>query len=142
MNVDRVKLTQTLKTFEGLKLTPYVDTKGNVTIGYGHNLTGYTITQDEAETLLNDDIDAVIAALDAQPTSVICFDCINSVRQQVLVEMAYQLGVGGLLQFRRMLGAVQRKDFNLAADEILASAAAQECPDRFASLAARMRAGV
>ena len=49
------------------------------------------------------------------------FDELNEPRQCVLVSMAYQLGVKGLLGFKRMLGAIQTKCWNDAAHEGLDS---------------------
>jgi len=54
MNLDR--LQESLRVHEGLKLKPYTDTEGHLTIGFGHNLdNGITIKQ--AYALLADDID-------------------------------------------------------------------------------------
>ena len=38
--------------------------------------------------------------------------------QSVLVDMSYNLGVHGLMQFHRMLDAMQNGDYDTAADEI------------------------
>ena len=42
---------------EGLRLFPYADTVGKLTIGFGRNLTDIGISRDEADALLTNDLD-------------------------------------------------------------------------------------
>ena len=48
-----------LKRHEGLRLKPYQDTIGKLTIGYGRNLDDRGISKEEAEYLLRNDISRV-----------------------------------------------------------------------------------
>ena len=69
------------------------------------------------------------------------FHTLNDVRQNIIANMAYQLGIDGLLKFKRFLMACQEHDFDTAADEILDSKAARQAPERFQRHAVSMRTG-
>jgi lysozyme len=74
-----------LKTDEGLRLQPYTDTKGSLSIGYGRNLTANGITEAEASGMLQDDVEAVTEKLSAFSW----FKAVSPVRQDVLINMAH-----------------------------------------------------
>jgi lysozyme len=57
-------LTADLIRDEGLKLKPYTDTVGKLTIGIGRNLTDRGISRQEALVLARNDVDAAAAELD------------------------------------------------------------------------------
>jgi lysozyme len=60
-------------------------------------------------------------------------------RQQILIEMAYQMGGRGLMKFKRFLAALKEGNFSLASDEMLDSSWARDhTPARAKRLAARM----
>jgi len=50
--------------------------------------------------------------------------------------MGFQLGVRGLLNFRRMWTALEQKDYAMAAEEALDSRWAEQTPNRAAEVAA------
>ena len=66
----------------------------------------------------------------------------DEVRAEVLVDMAFNMGVGGLLNFRKMLAAIDQGDFGVAADEMLNSQWARQVGKRAEHLARQMRMGV
>jgi lysozyme len=128
----------TLMRDEGFRAKPYKDRKGVLTIGYGTNLE-HGITADEAMFLLESRI--AVAVFDCQ-RSLPWFWQLDVVRQSVLVQMRYQLGLSGLLGFRQMVKALERGDLETAADEMLDSAWAREdSPARAHRLAHAMRTG-
>ena len=53
-NLDALRAS--LKLHEGLRLHPYADTTGHLTIGWGHDLTDDGIGTDLAELMLSEDI--------------------------------------------------------------------------------------
>lgn len=120
-----------LCTDEGLRLAPYRDTRGFLTIGYGRCLDRRGISEGEATMMLDNDI----AALSAQLGAMLFFRALDPVRQDVMLNLAYNLGIAGLLGFRRMIGALDMHDWNTAAAELLDSAAARELPVRYHRLA-------
>ena len=131
-----------LKIDEGCRLTAYQDTVGVWTIGYGHTggvKKGDKITQKEAEEFLLED--TLEAARDAS-TLPVGFDGLNAVRQSVLVNMTFNLGLTRLLNFKRFLSAVQVRDFDTAALEMLDSKWAGQVGQRAIRLAKLMKQGV
>ena len=103
--MNRQLLLEQLERHEGLRLKPYRDTVGKLTIGYGRNLDDRGISEDEAGFMLDNDIDLVVAELERMPL----FLSLNPVRQVVLANMAFNMGMPTLLTFRRMLGALAEK---------------------------------
>ena len=135
MPLDYQALLAELQTDEGLRLSPYVDTEGVWTVGYGHNLTARPISLAVAEMLLKDDVDAVLGSLAALPW----FAGLSDVRQRVIANMTFNLGVGGLHSFHDMVAAIGRQDYGAAADAMLASRWANQVGARAPRLARMMR---
>ena len=118
----------------GLELKPGDTLHGNLTIGYGHNLTALGIT--DAMMLLRDDI---ANAFEVVHHNFSCFDQLSRPRQLVLLSMAYNLGPK-LSQWPRFISAVHKGDYADAAREIEDSKAAkQDAPARYKELAKMMR---
>jgi len=133
-----MNLREQLKEMEGLRLKPYLDTEGHWTIGYGCNLDE-GITQDEADYLLTNRLRKATQEVDgALPWA----RSLNPPRFAVLVNMAYQMGLGRLMGFRRMLAACEIGDYKMAEAEMLDSRWAREqTPERARVLATQMRTG-
>jgi lysozyme len=136
---DRARLQAQLMRHEGLRLKPYLDTVGKMTIGYGRNLDDVGITRDEASYMLNGDIDRTVKALLTHLPWMLDLD---TVRQAVLCNMAFNLGVTGLLTFQRTLKAIQQDRFEDAAAHMLESKWAEQVGQRAVELAEQMRSGV
>jgi lysozyme len=134
--MNRTQLRALLVKHEGERLKPYRDTVGKVTIGVGRNLDDDGISADEATVLLDDDINRLWHEL---PGAIACFPSLDDVRQHVLMDMAFNMGVAGLLKFTKMLAAIEARDFSTAADEMLSSAWAREVGARATELATMMR---
>jgi lysozyme len=66
---------------------------------------------------------------------------VDPVRRAVLISMAYQLGVSGACGFRRMLVALEARNYTLAAAELVDSQAARQTPGRYSELAQMMATG-
>ncbi|RRS07652.1 glycoside hydrolase [Pseudoalteromonas sp. J010] len=126
-----------IKKHEGFRRFPYLCTAGKLTIGYGRNLDDSGINEDEAESLLASDVENAKAAVSRRINTQHC----NEARIAVLVNMAFNLGVTGLLNFRRMLQAVEKGDFETAALEMLDSRWAKQVPIRAQELAQQMICG-
>lgn len=143
-------LRQTLIADESLRRLPYLDCcgkywrlctcaqKGKLTIGVGRNLDDVGISVPEANVLLDDDIDAAVAQCSQ---AFGWFATLDSVRQGVLVNMTFNLGIDGLKQFTQTLAAIERRDYPGAAKLMLQSKWADEVGGRAARLAARMETG-
>jgi lysozyme len=132
-------LRQMLVEDEGYRQYPYNDTTGHLTIGIGRNLTSNGISLSEAYTLLNNDIAYFTAKLEENIPS---FDELNAARKIVLVNMCFNLGLKGLLEFRAMLNAIADKDWDAASREITFSKAAVQTGHRYERLAQIMKTGL
>ena len=135
----RDRLIRHLIRDEGLRLKPYVDTVGKVTIGIGRNLTDNGISEGEAYAFLENDLDKVEEALDR---SLPWWRGLDAVRQEVLQNMAFNLGIGGLLGFKNTLAAVRAGLWTNAARGMRASKWARQVGARAGRLASAMETGV
>ena len=131
MNLDRV--IDSLKQEEGFDGMPYEDTLGIPTIGYGTKLP---LTEEEAELLLKHRLDKKILEISEKEPF---FLDLPQKAQEVIANMAYQLGVGGVLKFKKMWAALKKGDYQKAADEMLDSKWAKQTPNRAKRLAEIMR---
>ena len=104
-----------LKDHEGLRLKPYSDTAGKLTIGWGRNLTDTGISYEEAEFLRDNDI----ARHTAEARSNFdWFDGLSPVRQDVVVELIFNMGIGGFSTFHNMIEAIVQGNWHQAAWEL------------------------
>ena len=122
----------------GKRIVPGTKVIGHPTIGYGRALDTRGITMAEARTWLDEDLQDTYDRLVKRLPQLTTLD---PVRQGVLIEMAYQMGVDGLLDFHSTLLAVERGDYAAAADHMLASRWAKQTPTRAKTLANVMRTG-
>ena len=132
------KLIEQLKVHEGLRLKVYKCTEQYNTIGYGRNLDTNGITKDEAETMLVNDIIKVMEALHDKGL----LQDHTQPRKDVLINMAFQMGVSGLLRFQNMILALDERNYSEAARQMLDSRWAKQTPNRANELAKQMRDGV
>ena len=131
-------LTARLVRHEGLRLKPYRDTTGNLTIGVGRNLDAVGVSRPEALSMLANNITMVEAALDAgQPW----WRKLDDVRQDVLAELAFNLGPAGVASFHDTLSALRAGQYAAAADHLMASRWAVEVGARAGELASLLRTG-
>ncbi len=110
MNIEKFK--SQLLLHEDLRLKPYVDTVGKLTIGVGRNLTDVGITREEALYFLGHDIVKVSSQLDEV---LPWWRQMSEVRQRVLADMCFNMGITRLLKFTNTLAAMRRGDYTAAA---------------------------
>lgn len=136
------ELTTQLRRDEGVKAAAYQDHLGFWTIGVGRLIDsrkpGAGLRPDEIDYLLANDIKDRVAAL---RKALPWFDDLTEPRQGVLVNMAFQLGTAGLLEFKKTLALIQSGDYGKAAIQMLASKWAQQTPERARRLAEQMKTG-
>jgi lysozyme len=132
-------LIESIKKHEGLRLYPYQDSLGFWTIGYGRCIEKKGITPQEADMMLQTDIDASTAQFNTLPDRV--KDACNSARMETIIEMIFQLGFSGTMRFRKMFTAIEARDFERASMEMLDSRWARQTPGRCRELAETMRTG-
>ncbi|MBQ4836320.1 MULTISPECIES: glycoside hydrolase family protein [Pseudoalteromonas] len=126
-----------IKKHEGYRRFPYYCTGGKLTIGYGRNLDNKGVDKDEAEYLLAQDIQNALAGVKRRIDISHC----NEARVAVLTNMALNIGLQGLMGFKKMLAHVQQGEFEDAAVEMLDSRWASQVPSRAQELAQQMLSG-
>lgn len=136
--MNKLILMQELQSDEGLKLFPYVDAVGKLTVGIGRNLSDVGISEDEARLLLANDVAKAAADL---TRFLPWYSALDEVRQRVLLNMTFNLGVRGLLKFEQTLASIKRGDYEAAAQGMLSSVWARQVGRRATRLAAMMRTG-
>lgn len=134
----RDEIKQQLIKHEGLKLHPYVDVKGKITIGVGRNLTNNGISLEECYILLDNDIDRVIAELS---TNLPYFLALDEIRQRVLIDMNFNLGLTSFLKFKNTLELVKEGHYTSASQNMLQSNWAEQVGDRAIRLSRMMNTG-
>lgn len=139
MDLDR--LAAQLKLHEGVIPHAYQDSLGYWTIGVGRLIDkrrGGKLRDDEVVYLLKNDIAEVCKALDAK---LPWWRTLDPIRQRVIADMAFNLGVDGLAKFKNTLAAVQAKRWSDAAEGMLASLWARQVGQRARRLAEMMLTG-
>ena len=137
------RLLDQIRQDEGFSASAYLHTRGVPTIGYGATyIAGERVTMDTddithavALSMLMGDVYG--ACIDAQGL----FSNFNSIsydRQEVLVNMAFNLGRTGLSRFVKMRAAIAAGDFNRAALEMANSNWYHQVGDRAKRLVNRM----
>ena len=134
-NLPRLKAQ--LRRHEGIRYKPYKDTVGKLTIGVGRNLDDKGISESEADMMLDNDIKD--ACLDA--SSVPGFSGADPVRQCVLINIVFNMGLYRVMRFKKMIAAILQKNWHEASKEMLDSKWADQVGKRAAELSEQMRTG-
>ena len=145
MEANDPLLIAELRRDEGVRYEPYDDTVGVKTVGVGHNLMAkplgliYPLTDAEVDRILALDIADTIEDLDDK---LPWWRELSEVRQRALANMAFNMGIGGLLGFRNTLAAIMAGRYDAAAKGMEDSKWARQVGKRAERLAKMMREGV
>lgn len=123
------------------KHVPYDDHLGYKTIGYGHLIDprrGGGISEDVARYILKADI---IEKTKELREHLEWFDDLDSIRQQALLLMVFQMGIQGVLRFKRMLAAMRNEEWEKAYVEAKDSKWYAQTPARAQRVATMIRKG-
>ena len=133
------KLEEQLIKHEGLVLGMYKDSVGVLTIGVGRNLE-HTGLRNEAEAkfLLRSDLVAIRAELER---AIPWLSDLSEARQHVLMDMAFNLGVSGLMKFEKTLRHVANGNYAAASVEMLRSRWSRQVHQRSVTLSEMMARG-
>ena len=144
---------------EGLRLAVYKDSLGIDTIGIGRNLVGRGITDEELDWMDIPNMDAIyehgITEADAMylaknDIAIVedelcraheCVADLDAVRQLVVMDMAFNMGVPRLCKFKKMWAAIHEGDFATASVEMLDSRWAKQVKGRAIKLSEAMKSG-
>lgn len=146
------ELVQDLIRHEGLVLKVYDDAtgkevktgdtvQGKLTIGIGRNLQDNGISEEEAKMMLYHDIDKFYKQVKADKRIRHTFNNLDNTRQRVIMNMVFNMGLDGVLSFKKMVQALEVKDYNEAAFQMLDSKWAKQVGKRAEELAQLMRMG-
>lgn len=127
-----------IKRHEGYKKRPYRCSMGKLTIGYGRNLDDKGLLEQEAEFLLFKDVEE---ARIETTKAFDFFETLSQTRQEVLVEMAFNMGIKKLKRFKKMIDALKKQNFKEASVQMLDSLWAKQVKSRAQTLALLMEQG-
>jgi lysozyme len=125
-----------LRVDEGFRANVYKDSQGNATIGYGFAI-GSGLSKPAALALLS----AQVADLQNQLTTYYWWAALDDPRASAVLNVAFNVGLEGLLHFPKMLAAIAVKDWQTAHDQLLNSDAARLNVDRYKRLAQTLLLG-
>ena len=126
-----------LEQQEGFRSKPYRDSRGFLTVGFGTNLDA-GITREQAEAMMQVQLAVNESALGGYSW----FTSLDPVRRGVVENMAYNLGLTGVLEFKDMIAAIKARDWPEAARQMRASVWRVQVGDRALVLADIMETGV
>jgi len=149
-----MNLIEQLKKQEGFSSVVYKCPGGFNTIGYGYNLDANPlklssleishahtngVPEHEAERLLK----LMVSKLQAElPDKIKSWSRLSQVRKDILVNMAFNMGVEGLLGFKSMLACLVADNYLTASIEMLNSKWKRQVKGRAIVLAEQMRLGI
>ena len=135
----REKLLDMLTLHEGLELKPYKCTSDKLTIGIGRNIEDIGITEEEARYLLQNDVDRILKEVEHWTF----LEKLDDVRQAVILDMVFNMGISkfNANTWVKTFAAIQDKDWEKAANEMLDSKWAKQVGQRAIRLSQMMRKG-
>ena len=139
---DYTDLMERIKKHEGFVPKIYKDSLGFATIGYGHLVLpeeqweeGKEYSKEQLEHVFKTDFNNAVG----QATGLMDGMNLDDKAREVIIEMVFQLGVGGVGKFKKMWEALRNKDYGEASFQMMDSRWAKQTPNRAESLSKVMR---
>ena len=136
------ELKEQIKEHEGFVPRTYKDSLGKRTIGFGHLCVepeqwddDKEYTREELERVFDNDFQEALKNAE----SLIGERSINFIAKQVIIEMVFQLGIGGVGKFKKMWLALDKEDYGEASFQMMDSLCAKQTPNRAEKLSQKMR---
>jgi len=135
---------------EGYREKPYRDTLGYPTVAGGIKigpkgaaLSNYTFTVPRrvGDVWKEVFVENTITEMQLRPVIISALKSCNDPRRDVLISMAYQMGVPGLAGFKNTLAMISQGNFDGASRGMLNSLWAKQTPERAQRHAEVMRSG-
>ena len=140
MNYDDLKAR--IKEHEGFRDQVYKDSLGFATIGYGHLvldtdhfIEGQSYPKEHLEKVFDGDFDTACS----NANQLIKDLPLHHQAKCVIIEMVFQLGIGGVSKFKNMWRALKKNDYQIASEEMLDSKWAKQTPKRAEELSSVMK---
>jgi lysozyme len=125
-----------LRFEEGFRADPYLCSEGYVTVGVGTKLHTYkgldpssfciSVSETQADEWVKRELSTQSFSLSKQPS----YSLLSDDRKAIIQSMAYQMGITGLFNFKKMWAALDAGNYGDAADEMLDSRWAAQTPER------------
>lgn len=135
--MSRDQLKAQLQRQEEYRFKLYRDTVGKTTGGFGHNFDAKGVSRTVAAFILDEDI----ADAEKEAATFPWFVAIDSTRQDVVINMIFNLGLEKFSEFKHMISFLAAGKYFEAADEMLRSAWYHEVGNRAVELAMIMESG-
>ena len=139
---DYTDLMERIKKHEWFVPKIYKDSLGFPTIGYGHLVLpeeqweeGKEYSKEQLEHVFKTDFNNAVG----QATGLMDGMNLDDKAREVIIEMVFQLGVGGVGKFKKMWEALRKKDYGEASFQMMDSRWAKQTPNRAESLSKVMR---
>ena len=136
------ELKEEIKLHEGFVPRVYKDSLGKRTIGYGHLCVepeqwndDKEYTKEELENVFEKDFNEALNNAE----HLISDRSINDTAKEVIIEMVFQLGIGGVGKFKKMWSALDKEDYGEASFQMMDSLWAKQTPKRAEKLSHKMR---
>jgi lysozyme len=124
---NMTKIETLLLKHEGYERYVYRCTADKLTVGIGRNLESNGLTMEESLYLLRNDIKRCEYDLHGIFNN---FGEFSEDRQNVLIDMRFNLGAEGFREFKKMIAAIRTENFILAAHEMTKSRWYEQVGDR------------
>ena len=131
-----MSLTESIKKHEGYVGIVYKDSLGIDTIGYGFAIKDLELDEDICEIILERKLKELETRVNLKFK---WFMYMPQEIKDVIMEMCYQLGVGGVSKFKKTIAYLQNKQWEEASVEMLDSLWAKQTPNRAKELSNRVK---
>ncbi|APU02192.1 baseplate hub protein [Aeromonas phage SW69-9] len=147
-----VTIEDMLRYDEGIRVVVYWDSEGYPTVGIGHliihektkNMSRINsllsqqvgrqvqgrITEEDCSTLFARDLNGVYSDISRSATVGPVYSMLDDTRKMAIINMTFQMGIGGVANFQKMLAYLALGQYDKAADEALDSLWARQTPNR------------
>ncbi|UOX40527.1 baseplate central spike complex protein [Aeromonas phage AhFM11] len=148
-----ITIEDMLRYDEGIKVVVYWDSEDYPSVGIGHliikektfdtsrvyrllsqqigrTVTDGRITEAECSKLFEQDLNNVYVQIAQSATVGPVYSTLDDTRKMAIINMTFQLGIGGVANFRKMLAFLALGQYDKAADEALDSLWARQTPNR------------
>ena len=136
--MDKQRLFTQLRLHEGVEHKPYKCTAGYLTIGVGRNIEERGLSDDEIDYILSNDVNI---ATDELVESFDWYADLDPIRQRVVIDMVFNLGMPRFKQFKNMIAAIESGDWMEASNQMMDSRWAEQVGLRASRLAEMMETG-
>lgn len=138
------QLIKLIEKEEGWIASPYYCSEGYPTVGYGFkiglkdaSLPQFTLPKAAGKVWLR----VLLKDLEEYFESKDWFDQLTPARRAIIISMAYQMGISGVLKFKKMIKALEAQDYITASNEMLQSRWASQTPGRANRHAMQLQGG-